>query len=187
MAPPSAMTAEQQAAYKLRVQWSMKALQHVASTGIQSTNRSLAEHAKFWNKFIVYAARWDNPDLDRDPTEANKLALIRASARDGAKVKLGNCQEFSALAFSYLYDNAPKAVRPLSWVASNALGATHALVMLGPIKLGDPTYPAECPPDTVCCDPWKEMTHAAIFWKKSQGIYNGNAGVNVVYTTALTD
>ncbi len=54
------------------------------------------------------------------------LEKLRIIANKVKQEKCGNCGEFSALAFMYLYD---KGVRPIDWMS--LVGGDHAFVVIG--------------------------------------------------------
>lgn len=176
------MTPEQKEVYKLRLAWSGNAIQYVKSTGLKSTNRSLSEHLSLFKKLQLRGARSGySDDWGSAAAIAARIEVVASTARE---IKLGNCQEFSCLAFEYLRTHAPPQIGPLHWVSSQAPMATHALVLIGSIDTAQyPCQVQDSPSDTVCCDPWKEKTHSAIFWKSSQGLLNGSWGVAVLHST----
>ena len=79
---------------------------------------------------------------------SSMLRQIRIIARESRNKKCGNCGEFSALAFIYLYD---LGVRPLDWMS--LVGGDHAFVVLGR-ENADPNDHRNWGPKAVICDPW---------------------------------
>jgi hypothetical protein len=78
------------------------------------------------------------------------LDKIRIIANTARKNKCGNCGEFSALAFIYLYD---LGVRPLDWMG--LLGGDHAFVVIGR-QAGKATDWKKWGAAAVVCDAWGE-------------------------------
>lgn len=79
-------------------------------------------------------------------TMLEKMRIIAEEVKDK---KCGNCGEFSALAFIYLYD---KGVRPLDWMSLE--GGDHAFVVIGQDKNRIAGKILSWGPDAVICDSW---------------------------------
>lgn len=77
------------------------------------------------------------------------LEKIKIIADEVKRKQCGNCGEFSALAFMYLFD---KGIRPLDWMS--LVGGDHAFVVIGRDKKGDVSKPLNWGPSAVICDPW---------------------------------
>ena len=78
----------------------------------------------------------------------DRLEYIRIMADIAKKNKCGNCGEFSALAFSYLYG---MGVRPLDWMS--LVGGDHAFVVVGRAA-GDANDHKKWGTSAAVCDPW---------------------------------
>ncbi len=79
---------------------------------------------------------------------SSMIDQIRIIANESRQKKCGNCGEFSALAFIYLYDGG---VRPLDWMA--LAGGDHAFVVIGRENAVVNDY-ANWGSKSVVCDPW---------------------------------
>lgn len=77
------------------------------------------------------------------------LEKIKIISEEAKLKQCGNCGEFSALAFMYLYQ---KGVRPLDWMA--LVGGDHAFVVIGRDKKGSVDKPLSWGPTAAICDPW---------------------------------
>jgi hypothetical protein len=79
---------------------------------------------------------------------SSMIDQIRIIADESKSKKCGNCGEFSALAFIYLYDSG---VRPLDWMS--LIGGDHAFVVIGR-ENSDPNDHRNWGAQSVICDPW---------------------------------
>jgi hypothetical protein len=86
------------------------------------------------------------------------IEQIRIIADTATRNRCGNCGEFSASAFMWLFD---QGVRPLDWM--QLVGGDHAFVVIGR-RDGDATDVRSWGPDAVACDPW------------GQGFRSGHSG-----------
>lgn len=95
------------------------------------------------------------------------LEQMEIIAEQSKLKKCGNCGEFSALAFIYLYK---KGVRPLDWMA--LVGGDHAFVVIGRDNADANDY-AHWGSNAVVCDPW------------GQGFRSGNVATGTYAGTAF--
>jgi hypothetical protein len=94
--------------------------------------------------------------LNRLPGSFNTAYVLRM-AESAIRAGAGNCREYCAVAFRYLYT---RNILPLDFVSYTR--ADHAFLVLGrPAKrVGDPNRPTDIRwfeywgPDPVICDPW---------------------------------
>ncbi|WP_299438096.1 hypothetical protein [uncultured Rhodospira sp.] len=85
-------------------------------------------------------------------------------AETAAKNSCGNCGEFSAVAFIYLYD---KGVRPIDWMSLT--GGDHAFVVIGRAA-GDANDVDQWGSIAAVCDPWGQGFRGG---DKKTGTYPG--------------
>lgn len=77
------------------------------------------------------------------------LERIKVIAKEVRDRHCGNCGEYSALAFVYLYD---KGVRPIDWLS--LVGGDHAFVGIGIDLKAEINDPSSWGKTAVICDPW---------------------------------
>ncbi len=92
---------------------------------------------------VYKRVRGSNWGLEDDGVSLSDLRRISMAAR---QYRAGNCREYSAVAFIYLYD---QKVAPLDWMA---LDADHAFVVLG--RTEGSRRISDWGPACVVCDPW---------------------------------
>ena len=95
-----------------------------------------------------------------------KYLRLTAGAAEGARC--GNCQEQSAVAFTYLLD---RGVRPIDWMALQDPG-DHAFVVVGRHSRTFETDPSSWGASAVVCDPWYGSVYFAGHWKFKQKPYS---------------
>jgi len=100
------------------------------------------------------------------------IDFMRILANTAKVNQCGNCGEFSALAFMYLYD---LGVGPLDWMS--LVGGDHAFVVIGRVD-GDANQVGRWGANASVCDPWgrgfrgddvKTGTYAGSAFKKQMG------------------
>ncbi|MEM5585458.1 hypothetical protein WNZ15_23580 [Roseibium sp. AS2] len=124
------------------------------------------------------------PQAKRLAKGKETLAGMRTYAALALKNKCGNCGEFSAAAFIYLYD---RNIRPLEWCG--LLDADHAFVIIGR-NAGDPSNYSAWGDVSAICDPWAQGfrkgdsasgTYPGQDFKGQMGGLLSFSGINIMY------
>ncbi len=124
------------------------------------------------------------PETKRLAKGKQMLGFLRTLGSLAVKNKCGNCGEFSAAAFMYLYD---RNIRPLDWCGLK--DADHAFVIIGR-NAGDASDYTSWGNTAAICDPWAQGfrkgdtasgSYAGTDFKTQMGGLLSFSGVDVMY------